>query len=89
MVTAQNTGPTESVPLWSTREPEPEQLGPGKCMKLRARSLESNQEPEQCIRGKHSRCEWGQTQCGQNTASAPPPTQLTFVFSDTPSPQHD
>ena len=27
---AQNTGPTESVPLWSTREPEPEWLRPGK-----------------------------------------------------------
>ena len=29
---AQNTCPTESVPLWSTREPEPEQLRPGKYM---------------------------------------------------------
>ena len=28
---AQNTGPTESVPLGSTREPEPEQLRPGNC----------------------------------------------------------
>ena len=26
---AQNSGPTESVPLWSTIEPEPEQLRPG------------------------------------------------------------
>ena len=25
----QNAGPTESVPLWSTQEPEPEQLRPG------------------------------------------------------------
>ena len=33
---AQNAGPTESVPLWSTREPEPEQLRPGKCMQPRA-----------------------------------------------------
>ena len=33
---AQNTGPTESVPLWSTQEPEPEWLRPGKCMKPRA-----------------------------------------------------
>ena len=33
-----NTRPTESVPLWSTpeTEPEPEQLRPGKCMKPRA-----------------------------------------------------
>ena len=34
---AQNASPTESVPLWSTWEPEPEQLRPGKCMKLGAR----------------------------------------------------
>ena len=33
---AQIAGPTESVPLWSTREPEPEQLRPGKCMQPRA-----------------------------------------------------
>ena len=26
---AQITGPAESVPLWSTREPEPEQPNPG------------------------------------------------------------
>ena len=34
---AQNAGPTKYVPLWSTREPEPEQLRPGKCTQLRAR----------------------------------------------------
>ena len=34
---AQNTGPTESVPLGSTREPEPEWLRPGKCTQARAR----------------------------------------------------
>ena len=33
---AQNEGPTESVPLCSTQEPEPEQLRPGKCMQPRA-----------------------------------------------------
>ena len=33
---AQNTCPTESMPLWSTQEPEPEQLRPGKCTKPRA-----------------------------------------------------
>ena len=33
---AQSTGPTESVPLWSTREPKPEQLRPGKCTQPRA-----------------------------------------------------
>ena len=33
---ARNTDPTESVPLWSTQEPEPEQVRPGKCTKCRA-----------------------------------------------------
>ena len=33
---AQNAGPTESAPLWSTREPEPEQLRPGKRTQPRA-----------------------------------------------------
>ena len=32
----QNAGPTKSAPLWSTWEPEPEQLRPGKCMQTRA-----------------------------------------------------
>ena len=32
---AQNAGPNESVPLWSTREPEPECLRPGKCTQPR------------------------------------------------------
>ena len=31
-----NAGPAKSVPLWSIREPEPEQLRPGKCMQTRA-----------------------------------------------------
>ena len=29
---AQNAGPTESAPLRTTRVPEPEWLGPGKCI---------------------------------------------------------
>ena len=33
---AQKAGPTESAPLWSTREPEPEWLRPGKCIQPRA-----------------------------------------------------
>ena len=33
---AQNAGPTESVPLRTTRVPEPERLRPGRCMQLRA-----------------------------------------------------
>ena len=33
---AQNAGPTNSVPLWSTQEPEPEWLRPGKYTQPRA-----------------------------------------------------
>ena len=33
---AQNAGPTEPAPLWSTREPEPERLRPGECTQPRA-----------------------------------------------------
>ena len=33
---AQNTGPTESAPLRTTRVPEPEWLRPGRCMQPRA-----------------------------------------------------
>ena len=33
---AQNAGQTQFVPLWSTREPEPERLRPGKCSQPRA-----------------------------------------------------
>ena len=33
---AQNTGPTESVPLRTTQVPEPEWLRPGRCMQPRA-----------------------------------------------------
>ena len=55
---AQNAGPTQSAPLWSTREPEPERLRPGKCT-----------QPRQYRLGKHTRPERGQTQCGRDTAS--------------------
>ena len=34
---AQNAGPFKCVPLWRTREPEPEWLTPGKCTQPRAR----------------------------------------------------
>ena len=34
---AKSSDPTKSVPLWSTREDEPEWLRPGKCMQPRAR----------------------------------------------------
>ena len=44
----QNTGPTESVPLRSTREPEPGQLRPG-----------NNKQPRACFRQCPCRATWG------------------------------
>ena len=67
LVQAQNTGPTKSAPVWSTREPEPERLRPGECMqhRTRIRQFPAEQlEPEQCRLGKHTVREWGQTHCG-------------------------
>ena len=70
---AQNTGQTESMPLWSTREPKPEWLRPGKCTQPRARLRQfpgratwslSSVDPE-----SKSACEWGQTQCGPDTGN--------------------
>ena len=84
---AQNAGPTESAPLWSTQVPEPEWLKPGKCIKPRATSdssQQSNLEPEHCRQGKHTHREWGhthrewgQTQCGRDTAS----TRQGYLFA--------
>ena len=76
---AQNTGPTKSELLWSTQEPEPEQLRPGKCMQPRACSLQRNLEPEQCRLGKHTHHEQGQTQCGRDTVSTPH-TRQCYLF---------
>ena len=69
---AQNAGPTESVPLWSTREPESERLRPGKFIQPRAllrQFQQSNPEPKQCRQGKHTPRERGQTQCGRDKVS--------------------
>ena len=68
---AKNTCPTESVPLWSTRDPESEQLRPGKYLKCRAHF---GQYPCRVTWSLSSvgwesphRCELGQTQCGLYT----------------------
>ena len=71
-VRAQNVGPAESAPLWTTRVPEPERLIPVRCMQPRAGlrpSRHSDIEPKQCRKGKHTRREWGQMQCGQDTVN--------------------
>ena len=62
---AQNVGPTESMPLWSTREHEPERYRSGSArnpVPASDSSRQSNLKPKQCRPGKHTRCEPGQTQ---------------------------
>ena len=59
---AQNSGPTKSVPLWSTRVPEPECLDLGSAYNpglASDSSQQSNLEPKQCRQGKHTCREWG------------------------------
>ena len=80
---AQNAGPTESAPLWRTREPEPERLRPGKCTPHRARSLESSLEPEQCRRGKHVRHERGKPSVAGTLRVLP--TQVSDICLQRPS----
>ena len=93
---AQNTDPTKSVLLWSTREPEPEWLRPGKCMQSRAHcrqfpcratwSLSSvDWESTHTVSGgKPSVPETLRAHCEHS-----PNTPVTFVCSVPPSPQHD
>ena len=64
---AQNAGQTESVPLRTTRVPEPERLRPGRCMHPRAGLggfPAENLEPELCGQGGHTHHEQAQAQCG-------------------------
>ena len=72
---AQNAGPTESVPLWGTREPKPEQCRPGKCMQpracLRQFLCRATWRLSSIDRESTHTCEQQQTQCGPDTASTP------------------
>ena len=77
---AQNAGPTESVPLWSTREPEPEQLRPGKCTQPRGRSGEFPCRASWSLTGKAHTLRAEQIQCGPDTASAPHTCQC-YLFA--------
>ena len=53
---AQNAGPTESAPLWSTREPEPEKLRPGK-----------RTQPRACLRQFPCRATWSLSSADQDS----------------------
>ena len=46
---------------------------------------QSNLEPEQYRLGKHTRCEWGQTQCGRDTVNTPH-THQCYLFAEFLSP---
>ena len=85
---AQNTRPSEFVPLRSTWEPELEQLRPGKCTKCKAHlgqcpcrapwSLSSVD-----LGSTHCVGLW-QTQCGSSTASIPHTCQRYLVVVSLP-----
>jgi len=87
---AKNAGPTESVPLWSTQEPEPEQLRPGKCT-----------QPKVCFRQIPWRTTWSLSSVDWDTlwvganpvwprhCEHSPHTSVIFVCSVPPSPQHN
>ena len=47
-------------------------------------SWQSNLEPKQCRQGKHTRHEWGQTQCGPDIVST-----CQCYLQRPPSPLHD
>ena len=89
---AQNAGPTESVPLWSTREPEPERLRPGKCT-----------QPRTCLSQFPCRVTWSLSSVDQESTHAvsranpvwprhcahSPHTPVIFACSVPPSLQHN
>ena len=88
----QNTGPTDSVPLWSTRQPEPQWRRSGKCTQPRAHfrqfpcratwSLNSvDQESTHAVSGDNP--VWPR-HCKHS-----PHTPVIFVCSVPPSPQHN
>ena len=84
---AQNSGPTESVPLRSTRQPEPELLDLGSAYNsgpASDSSQQSNLETKQCRQRKSTRREWGQTQCGQDNGSTPHRPQCYFFAAFLP-----
>ena len=89
-VRAQNTGPTESAPLWSTREPEPEWLRPGKCTHPRARCRQFPCRATWSLSSvdrESTRRERGQTQCGPDTASPPHTRQWCLLAAFLPTAQ--
>ena len=56
---AQNAGPTKSVLLWSTQEPEPERRTSGKCV-----------QPRACLRQFPSRATWSLSSVDQESTQA-------------------
>ena len=68
--TAQNAGPTESAPLWSTGELEPERLRPGKCNPGRAPCIATCSLSSIDWESTHA-VSRGRSKCGRDTANTP------------------
>ena len=89
---AQNKGPNESVPLWSTQEPEPEWLRPGKCRQTWACF---GQSPWGATRSLSSVDQETQTPWAGSNPVWPrhcehsPHRPVIFVCSVPPSPKHN
>ena len=89
---AQNAGPTESVPLWSTREPE--WLRPGKGTQPRTHFREFPCRATWSLSSvdrESTHGEQGQTQCGWDywVCKHSPHMPVIFACSVPPSLQHD
>ena len=86
---AQNTGPTESVPLRTTRVPEPERLRPGRRMQPRAglRWFLAEQPRAWAVQAKRAHAPWaGAGPVWLRYCECMP---VLFVHSVPPSPQRD
>ena len=82
--TSLNWDNSQSNQLWVDSSQYSQQLG-SKYLMLRGdldviAPLQSNLETEQCRLGKHTHHEWGQTQCGRDTASTPH-TRQWYLFA--------
>ena len=86
---AQNTGPTKSAPLRTTRVPESEQLRPGRCMQPRAglRRFPVEQPRAWAVWAGRAQAPW--VGAGPVWLRHCKHMPVLFVCSVPPSPQHD
>ena len=89
---AEYTGPTESVPLWNTLEPEPEWLRPGKYTQPRAsfRQFPAEQPWAWGVETGKAHTLWaGANPVWPRHCEHSPHMPVIFVCSVSPSPQHN